>query len=53
MGKIIGFFREMLMAALFGTGVYVGAYRVAQTGMLMPIDLFLTNSLETGFTITL
>jgi len=50
MGKIIGFFREMLMAALFGTGVYVGAYRVAQTGMLMPIDLFLTNSQETGFT---
>lgn len=48
-GKIIGFLREVLMAALFGTGTYVGAYRVAQTAMLMPVELFLTNSLEAGF----
>jgi putative peptidoglycan lipid II flippase len=48
-GKIIGFLREVLMAALFGTSVYVGAYRVAQTAMLMPVELFLTNSIEAGF----
>lgn len=48
-GKLVGFLREVLMAALFGTGTYVGAYRVAQTAMLMPIELFLTNSLEAGF----
>ena len=48
-GKFIGFLREILMAALFGTGTYVAAYRVAQTAMLMPIEFFLTNSLEAGF----
>ncbi|MGB4147032.1 MAG: lipid II flippase MurJ, partial [Acetomicrobium sp.] len=48
-GKFIGFLREILMAALFGTGTYVAAYRVAQTAMLMPIEYFLTNSLEAGF----
>ena len=48
-GKIIGFLREILMAALFGTGTYVAAYRVAQTATLMPIEFFLTNSLEAGF----
>lgn len=48
-GKLLGFLREILMAALFGTGTYVAAYRVAQTAMLMPIEFFLTNSLEAGF----
>ncbi|SIN78285.1 putative peptidoglycan lipid II flippase [Acetomicrobium flavidum] len=48
-GKLIGFLREILMAALFGTGTYVAAYRVAQTATLMPIEFFLTNSLEAGF----
>ena len=48
-GKLVGFLREILMAALFGTGTYVAAYRVAQTAMLMPIEFFLTNSLEAGF----
>jgi len=48
-GKVIGFLREVLMAALFGTSVCVGAYRVAQTAMLMPVELFLTNSIEAGF----
>ena len=48
-GKLVGILREMLMAALFGTGTYVAAYRVSQIAMLMLIELFLTNSLEAGF----
>ncbi|MEG3065002.1 hypothetical protein [Acetomicrobium sp.] len=39
-GKLVGFLREILMAALFGTGTHVAAYRVAQTAMLMPTEFF-------------
>ena len=48
-GKLVGILREKLMAALFGIGTYVAAYRVSQIAMLMLFELFLTNSLEAGF----
>jgi putative peptidoglycan lipid II flippase len=49
LGKLVGFLREILIATIFGTGTYISAYRVAQTATLIPVEMFLSNSLEAGF----
>lgn len=47
--KILGLGREVLTAAFFGTGSIIGAYRVAQTGTLVPINFFTSDSLNAAF----
>lgn len=49
LGKIIGLFREALLAAFFGTGIVAGAYRLAQSATLIPVDFFTADSLKSGF----
>ncbi|MDK2801562.1 MAG: putative peptidoglycan lipid flippase [Clostridiales bacterium] len=49
LGKLVGFLREILVATIFGTNTYISAYRVAQTATLIPVEMFLSNSLEAGF----
>ncbi|MDO7786852.1 murein biosynthesis integral membrane protein MurJ [Desulforamulus aquiferis] len=49
LGKILGVLRELLLAALFGTTAPVGAYRIAQTATLVPINFFTAESLNAGF----
>lgn len=49
LSKIIGFSREILVAALFGTGSAIGAYRIAQTGTLVPINFLTSDSLNSAF----
>lgn len=49
LGKLIGFAREVLMAAIFGTSSYISAYRIAQAGTIIPIDAFLSKNLEVSF----
>lgn len=43
--KLLGLIREMVVAALFGTGYVNGAYRVAQTGTLVPVNFLVSDSL--------
>ncbi|MDF7662176.1 lipid II flippase MurJ [Erwiniaceae bacterium L1_54_6] len=43
--KFLGLAREMIVAALFGTGYVNGAYRVAQTGTLVPVNFLVSDSL--------
>ena len=47
--KVLGLVREVMMAALFGTGQAIGAYRVAQTGTLIPVNFFTSDSLNSAF----
>lgn len=47
--KILGLFREVLMAGLFGTGQVAGAYRVAQVGTTMPLNMLSNESLNAVF----
>lgn len=47
--KALGLAREVLTAALFGTGQAVGAFRVAQTGALTPVNFFTSDSLNSAF----
>lgn len=49
LSKIIGFIREILVAAFLGTGSAIGAYRIAQTGTLLPINFFTSDSLNSAF----
>lgn len=49
LSKVIGFAREILVAALFGTGSIIGSYRIAQTGTLVPINFFTSDSLNSTF----
>ncbi|MBK4540124.1 hypothetical protein JJQ31_13520, partial [Enterobacter hormaechei] len=42
LSKVLGLVREVLMAKFFGTGDVNGAYRIAQTGTLVPIN-FMTS----------
>lgn len=49
LGKLLGVGRELLLAALFGTTAPVGAYRIAQTATLIPINFFTSDSLNAGF----
>ena len=43
--KGLGLIREIIVAALFGTGYINGAYRVAQTGTLVPVNFLVSDSL--------
>ncbi|TCW00209.1 murein biosynthesis integral membrane protein MurJ [Biostraticola tofi] len=45
LSKILGLVREVIVAALFGTGYINGAYRVAQTGTLVPVNFLISDSL--------
>ncbi len=47
--KVFGLGREILTAALFGTGQVIGAYRVAQTGTFVPVNFFTSDSLNAAF----
>lgn len=47
--KTLGLVREILTAAFFGTGQAVGAFRIAQTGVLSPINFFTSDSLNSAF----
>ncbi len=49
LGKAVGFFREVLMAALYGTSAVAGAYRAAQTAVFIPIQFFTNDALNAGF----
>jgi len=49
LGKLFGVGRELLLAALFGTTAPVGAYRIAQTATLIPVNFFTSDSLNAGF----
>lgn len=46
--KALGMGREVLFAALFGTGSVAAAYRVSQTGFLMPIHSLIGDTLGAG-----
>lgn len=45
LSKALGLIREVIVAALFGTGYINGAYRVAQTGTLVPVNFLVSDSL--------
>ena len=49
-GKVLGIARELLTAALFGTGAIAVAYRLAQAAFLIPLHGFLSDALGAGFT---
>ncbi|TCU27594.1 murein biosynthesis integral membrane protein MurJ [Rhizobium azibense] len=46
--KFLGILREGLFAAWFGTGDVAAAYRIAQTGYLLPTHGFIGDSLSAG-----
>ncbi|WP_075185472.1 murein biosynthesis integral membrane protein MurJ [Teredinibacter haidensis] len=47
--KVLGVFRELLVASLYGTGVVAGSFRVALTVTLVPINFFTSDMLSAGF----
>ena len=47
--KLLGFSREIIVAALFGTGQTIGAFRVAQAGTAVPINFLTSDSLNSAF----
>jgi peptidoglycan biosynthesis protein MviN/MurJ (putative lipid II flippase) len=49
LGKLLGLLREVLLAAVYGTGIPATATRVAQTGTLVPVDFFTADVLTAGF----
>jgi putative peptidoglycan lipid II flippase len=49
-GKILGIARELLTAALFGTGPIAAAYRLAQAAFLIPLHGLLSDAFGAGFT---
>ncbi|HDR2860674.1 TPA: hypothetical protein QCK11_000595 [Enterobacter asburiae] len=49
LSKVLGLVREVLMAKFFGTGDINGAYRIAQTGTLVPINFMTSDSLNSAF----
>lgn len=49
LSKILGLAREILMAKFFGTGDINGAYRIAQTGTLVPTNFLTSDSLNSAF----
>lgn len=49
MSKGLGLFREILMSKFFGTGEINGAYRIAQSGTLVPINFMISDSLNSAF----
>ena len=49
LSKVLGLAREVLVSAFFGTGSTIGAFRVAQTGTLVPVNFFTSDSLNAAF----
>jgi putative peptidoglycan lipid II flippase len=49
-GKVLGVLREVLSAALLGTGAVASAFRLSQAAFFIPIQGFLSDSLSSGFT---
>lgn len=49
LSKLLGLGREILTGAVFGTGQAIGAFRVAQTGTLVPVNFFTSDSLNSAF----
>lgn len=49
-GKVLGVARELLTAALFGTGPIAVAYRLAQAAFLIPLHGFFSETFGAGFT---
>lgn len=49
LSKGLGLFREILMSKYFGTGEINGAYRIAQSGTLVPINFMISDSLNSAF----
>lgn len=49
LSKLLGMGREVFVAGLFGTGAIVGAFRIAQTCTLVPINFFTSDSLNSAF----
>lgn len=46
--KGVGVFREVLFAAWFGTGTVAAAFRVGQTGFILPTHALIGDSLSAG-----
>jgi putative peptidoglycan lipid II flippase len=51
-GKALGIVRELVSAALLGTGPIASAYRLSQAGFLIPLHGFVSDALGAGFTPT-
>ena len=49
LSKVLGLAREVFMAKFFGTGDVNGAYRIAQTGTLVPINFMTSDILNSAF----
>jgi len=49
-GKVLGVARELVTAALFGTGPIAVAYRLAQAAFLIPLNGLLSDAFSAGFT---
>ena len=50
LGKALGIARELVTAALFGTGPIAIAYRLAQAAFLIPLHGLLSDAFGAGFT---
>jgi putative peptidoglycan lipid II flippase len=50
LGKALGIARELVTAALFGTGPIAIAYRLAQAAFLIPLNGLLSDAFAAGFT---
>lgn len=50
LGKALGIARELVTAALFGTGPIAIAYRLAQAAFLIPLNGLLSDAFGAGFT---
>jgi len=48
-GKVLGVFREIIIAGLYGTSGPVGAYRISQSTSLIPVNFFTSDTLNSGF----
>lgn len=49
LGKLVGVIREIALAASFGTGVGVGAFRAGQTATVVVTHTFTGDTLNAGF----
>lgn len=47
--KLLGIVREMLLAASYGTSAVVGSFRIANTCTFIPINFFVSNTLNAVF----
>lgn len=49
LGKLLGFCRELLMAAVWGTSYIVSAFCIAQSTIIIAINLLVGETLNAGF----